>query len=67
MTDLLDDSMSLPSRLGVVAEVRNGEFRLELHPRAELLHHGALRASIVAFMIDVAAGIILDNEPTPGR
>ena len=64
MTDLLDDSMSLPSRLGVVAEVRNGEFCLELHPRAELLHHGALRASIVAFMIDVAAGIILDNEPT---
>jgi acyl-coenzyme A thioesterase PaaI-like protein len=64
MTDLLDDSLSLPSRLGVVAEVRDGEFCLELHPRPELLHHGALRASVIAFMIDVAAGIILDNDPT---
>ena len=63
MTDLLDDSLSLPSRLGVVAEVRDGEFCLELRPRAELLHHGALRASVIAFMIDVAAGIILDNDP----
>ena len=64
MTDLLDDSLSLPSRLGVVAEVRNGEFCLELSPRAELLHHGALRASVIAFMIDVAAGVVLDNDPT---
>ena len=64
MTDLLDDSLSLLSRLGVVAEVRNGEFCLELRPQAALLHHGALRASVIAFMIDVAAGIILDNDPT---
>jgi acyl-coenzyme A thioesterase PaaI-like protein len=64
MTDLLDDSMSLPSRLGVIAEVRDGEFCLELTPQAELLRHGALRASVIAFMIDVAAGIVLDNDPT---
>ena len=63
MTDLLDDSFSVPARLGVVAEVRDGEFRLQLHPRAELLHNGALRASVIAFMIDVVAGIVLDDDP----
>ena len=44
MTDLLDDNYSVPARLGVVAEVRDGEFRLQLQPGAELLHHGARRA-----------------------
>ena len=63
MTDLLDDNFSVPARLGVVAEVHDGEFRLELHPRPELLHHGALRASVIAFMIDVAAGVVLDDDP----
>lgn len=63
ITDFLDDTFSIPARLGVVAEDHDGEFRLSLHPRAELLHHGALRASIVAFLIDVAAGVILDDDP----
>jgi acyl-coenzyme A thioesterase PaaI-like protein len=63
MTDFLDESFSIPARLGVVAEVRDGEFRLSLHPRPQLLHHGALRASVIAFMIDVVAGIVLDDDP----
>src|ERR1700722_8720814 len=63
MTDLLDDSLSLPASLGVVAEVRDGEFRLTLQPRPEVLRHGALRASVIAFMIDVVAGIVLDDDP----
>ena len=33
MTDLLDDSFSVPARLGVVAEVRDGEFRLHVAAR----------------------------------
>ena len=32
-------------------------------PRPELLRHGALRASIVAFLVDVAAGVVLDDDP----
>ena len=40
MTDLLDDNFNIPARLGVVAEIRDGEFRLGLHPRPELLRHG---------------------------
>jgi acyl-coenzyme A thioesterase PaaI-like protein len=63
MTDLLDDNFNIPARLGVVAVIEDGEFRLALHPRPELLHHGALRASVVAFLIDVAAGVVLDEDP----
>lgn len=63
MTDLLSDASSVPARLGVVAEFRDDEFRLRLAPRPELLHHGALRASVVAFMIDVVAGVVLDEDP----
>ncbi|HEX4434409.1 MAG TPA: hypothetical protein VH012_06245 [Acidimicrobiales bacterium] len=63
MTDLLDDNFSIPARLGVVAEILDGEFRLSLHPREELLRYGALRASIIAFMIDVATGVVLDVDP----
>ena len=63
MTDFLDESFSIPARLGVVAELHDGEFRLALHPRPQLLHHGALRASVIAFMIDVVAGVVLDDDP----
>jgi acyl-coenzyme A thioesterase PaaI-like protein len=63
MTDLLDDSLSLPASLGVRAEVRDGEFLLTLRPRPEVLRRGALRASVIAFMIDVVAGIVLDDDP----
>jgi acyl-coenzyme A thioesterase PaaI-like protein len=63
MTDLLDDDSSVPGRLGVVADMRDGDLRLRLHPRAELLHNGALRASVIAFMIDVVAGVVLDDDP----
>ncbi|MGO8860473.1 MAG: PaaI family thioesterase [Acidimicrobiales bacterium] len=63
MTDLLDNTFSVPSRLGVLASVDDGEFRLHLQPRDEVLHHGAVRASVVAFMIDVAAGVVLDDDP----
>jgi len=63
MTDFLDESFSIPARLGVVAELTDREFRLTLHPRPQLLHRGALRASVIAFMIDVVAGVVLDDDP----
>ena len=63
MTDFLGETFSIPARLGVVSEICDGEFRLRLHPRPEVLHHGAVRASVIAFMIDVAAGIVLDDDP----
>ena len=63
MTDLLGDNDSVPARLGVIAEVRDGEFRLQLRPRVEVLRHGAVRASVLSLMIDVVAGIVLDDDP----
>jgi acyl-coenzyme A thioesterase PaaI-like protein len=63
MTDLLGDNVSVPARLGVIAEVRDGEFRLQLRPRVEVLRHGAVRASVLSLMIDVVAGIVLDDDP----
>lgn len=63
MTDFLGETPSVPARLGVVAEFCDGEFRLRLQPRPEVLRHGAVRASVIAFMIDVVAGIVLDDDP----
>ena len=63
MTDVLGDTMSVPSRLGVTASVEDGEFRLQLQPQDPVLRHGAVRASVIAFMVDVAAGIVIDDEP----
>jgi acyl-coenzyme A thioesterase PaaI-like protein len=63
MTDVLGDTMSVPSRLGVTADVQGGEFRLHLQPQAPVLRHGAVRASVISFMVDVAAGIVLDEDP----
>ncbi len=64
MTDLLGDHVSVPARLGVVADVRDGELRIALCPRPEVQRHGAVRASVLAFMIDVVAGIVLDEDPS---
>jgi acyl-coenzyme A thioesterase PaaI-like protein len=63
MTDILGDTMSVPSRLGVTADVHDGEFRLQLRPYAQVMRHGAVRASVISFMIDVVAGIVLDDDP----
>ncbi len=63
MTDLFNDAASTPARLGVIAEVVDGEFRVRLHPRAEVLRHGALRASVISLMIDLVAGIVIDDDP----
>ena len=64
MTDVLGARVSIPSRLGVVAHNEDGELCLSLAPRAEILHHGAVRASVLSFMIDAVAGIVLDDDPT---
>jgi acyl-coenzyme A thioesterase PaaI-like protein len=46
----------------VTARVENGELRLELRPQEEAMHHGIVRASVLAFVIDVVAGIPLDQD-----
>lgn len=63
MTDLFDNRVSVPARLGVRAEFVDGVLVMSLRPRAEVLRFGVVRASVVAFMIDVVAGIVLDDDP----
>jgi acyl-coenzyme A thioesterase PaaI-like protein len=46
----------------VTARFEDGELILELTPQQETLHHGMVRASVLAFVIDVAAGIPLDQD-----
>jgi acyl-coenzyme A thioesterase PaaI-like protein len=62
MTDLSSAATSLPSRLGVSVRFEDGQLVLELRPQAETLHHGIVRASVLAFVVDVVAGIPLDQD-----
>jgi acyl-coenzyme A thioesterase PaaI-like protein len=63
MTDISGPGLTLPSRLGVAARFEDNQLILELRPQAETLHHGIIRASVLAFVIDVVAGIPLDQDP----
>jgi acyl-coenzyme A thioesterase PaaI-like protein len=63
MTDLLSDDVSVPNRLGLIAEFHDGELQMHLRPRDEVMCHGAVRISVLALMIDVVAGIIVDDDP----
>ena len=53
----------MPTRLGLGARIEDGALRLELRPQPETLHHGIVRASVLSFAIDAAAGIPVDDDP----
>jgi len=62
MTDISGPGLSVPSRLGVTARFEDGSLTIELRPKEETLHHGVVRASALAFVVDVVAGIPLDQD-----
>ncbi len=62
MTDVSGPGTSVPSRLGVTARFTDNELVLELRPQPEALHCGVVRASVLSFVIDVVAGIPLDQD-----
>jgi acyl-coenzyme A thioesterase PaaI-like protein len=62
MTDISGPGPSVPNRLGVTARFEEGSLILELRPQDETLHHGIVRASVLSFVIDVVAGIPLDQD-----
>ncbi len=62
MTDVSTLGTPLPSRLGVGARFENGRLVLEVFPQPETMCHGIIRASVLAFVIDVAAGMPLDRD-----
>ncbi len=62
MTDISSTGSPLPSRLGVAARFEEGHLVLQLSPREETQHHGIVRASVLSFVIDVVAGVPLDQD-----
>jgi len=54
---------SLPAQLGATIRVDGDDLLLEVEPRPALLHHGMIRASVLAYLIDCAGGIPLDRDP----
>jgi acyl-coenzyme A thioesterase PaaI-like protein len=63
VTDIPSDvTAAVPSRLGVTARFEDGELVLDLTPRPEVLHHGIVRASVLSFVVDAAAGIPVDDD-----
>ena len=51
----------MPGRLGITARLDDGALVIELEPTPEVLHHGVVRASVLAYMIDVVAGVAVDK------
>ncbi len=62
MTDISEPGISLPGRLGVTARFEDDLLVLELRPQRESLHHGVVRASVLSFVVDVVAGVPLDQD-----
>jgi acyl-coenzyme A thioesterase PaaI-like protein len=64
VTDIPSVDSSLPGRFALAARVDgDGGLRLTLDTQPEVLRHGVVRASVLAYVIDAAAGITVDEDP----
>jgi acyl-coenzyme A thioesterase PaaI-like protein len=54
---------SVPGRFAIDGHLDDDGFRLELLPQPELLNHGVVRASALAYLVDALAGISVDEDP----
>jgi acyl-coenzyme A thioesterase PaaI-like protein len=61
MTDLPTGTAAVPSRLGTRARVDERGLVLELAPEPPVLHLGAVRASVVGYLVDVVSGVSVDS------
>jgi acyl-coenzyme A thioesterase PaaI-like protein len=64
VTDLPPPGPTVPGRLGVTASVEDGALVFSLVPRPEHLHHGVVRASVHAYLVDALAGVSMDVGDT---
>ena len=62
MTDLPTGMTAVPSMLGARARVDDRGLVIELEPHAAVLHHGVVRASVVAYLVDVVSGVSVDSD-----
>lgn len=63
MTDIPGPGTPVPGRLGVTARYDDGELILDISPQLHTLHHGIVRASVLSYLVDVVAGVPLDDDP----
>lgn len=63
MTDVPGPGLFVPSRLGLGARLEGDEVRFELVTQPEACVHGVVRASVVSLVVDVAAGVLVDDDP----
>lgn len=63
VTDISPDRLHIAGRLGVTAQATEGGIVLELLARPEVLHHGVVRISVLSFLVDAVAGIVVDTDP----
>ena len=63
MTDVSSPEFSVPGRFGIAAHVDDAGLRLVLTPQPEVLAHGVVRASVLAYAVDAVAGISIDESP----
>lgn len=54
---------SIPGSLGTSAWAEGDRFCMDVVPVPELLRHGVLRTSVLAFVVDVVAGVPVDTDP----
>ena len=64
MTDFSDYPSSLPNRLGISAWLDPGEqLVVAVEPVPETCRLGVVRTSVLSFVVDAVAGIVLDDDP----
>jgi acyl-coenzyme A thioesterase PaaI-like protein len=64
MTDFPAILNAVPSRLGARANVDERGLVVQIDDvQPALLHHGVIRLSVLTFLVDVSAGVMLDTDP----
>lgn len=62
MTDFPTDIASLPAQMGARGQIVDGRFDCWVESTPELSSHGVVRASVVAMMVDMAAGYAAQSQ-----
>jgi len=62
MTDIFPDGTHIAGRLGVTASFADGDLVLALEPHPQVMVHGVVRISVLSFLVDAVAGIVIDDD-----
>lgn len=63
MTDVPGLDSSVPGRFGIAGHLDGDRLALVLNTQPEILVHGVVRASVLAYPVDAVAGISVDDDP----